>query len=138
MGSDAPPFLPSVTLCTMRNSRLERTPYVSNSKKILTLAHLRVFLSDFWSTTYRQTRLTTLNKRSTIKNGRGQCKSGRGFKIFARLLLTNPPVYNPGSAPVKVLKVYNPTYKIYRLYHCTSVAYLLLYYGYSKDQRHRL
>ena len=60
--------------------RLKRTPYLTNSKKILTVAHLGVFLGDFWSTTYRQTPLTT---RSAIENGRGQRKSGRGFKNFA-------------------------------------------------------
>ena len=48
----------SVSLCTMRNSRLERTPYLTNSKKILTVAHLGEFLSVSGRLLYRQTRLT--------------------------------------------------------------------------------
>ena len=69
-------------------------PLLTNSKKLLTVAHLGVFLSDFWSTTYRQPRPNT---QSAIENGRGQRKSRRGFKNLraqARVLwrILDPPL----------------------------------------------
>ena len=43
-GCHGSPFLPR-SLCTMRSFRLDGTPYLTN---ILTIAHLQVFLSEFW------------------------------------------------------------------------------------------
>ena len=49
-GSPLSAQVSSKNLCTKRKLRPGGTPYLTNSNKILTVAHLSVFLSEFWST----------------------------------------------------------------------------------------
>ena len=63
----------------MRNSRLERTPYLTNS---LTVAHLRVF----WAISDQLPTVKRLEHAVFIENGCGQRKRRRGFNQTA------PPV----------------------------------------------
>ena len=48
-GSPLSAQLSSRSVCTMRNFSLDGSPYLMNSKIILTIAHLQVFLNEFWS-----------------------------------------------------------------------------------------
>ena len=79
------------------------TPYLMSSKIILTVAHLQVLWSEFWSPRAQQ---TTQNTSFSIASGCGQRKNGRGQKNrvrFARVLYAqNPPLQNPKSATVLV------------------------------------
>ena len=61
-----------------------RTSYLMSSKIILTVAHLQVLWSEFWSPRAQQ---TTKNTPFSIASGCGQRESGRGQKI-ARALRT--------------------------------------------------
>ena len=53
----------------------------NNSKKIVTLAYLREFLSDFWSITYRQTR-SLWSKRGVVN-----AKKWAWFQKFTRAVV---------------------------------------------------
>ena len=75
------------------------TPYLMSSKIILTVAHLQVLCSEFWSPRAQQ---TTQNTPFSIASGCGQRKSGRGQKFARAVLYTlNPPLQNSKSATVK-------------------------------------
>ena len=54
------------------------TPYLMSSNIVLTVAHLQVLWSEFWSPRAQQ---TTQNTPFSIASGCGQRKSGRGQKI---------------------------------------------------------
>ena len=63
------------------------TPYLMSSKIILTVAHLQVFWSEFWS----RAQQTTQNMPFSIASGCGQrIKMGVAKKI-ARALCSEPP-----------------------------------------------
>ena len=93
----------------MRYSRLDGTPYLTNCQNIQTIAHLKLFLSEFWPSTCSRAQQKTL---FSIESGCGQRKSGRGFKknraLCAHSFNWNPPLYKAKSAtgaPHVVLKV---------------------------------
>ena len=74
------------------------TPYLMSSKIILTVAHLQVLWSEFWSPRAQQ---TTQNTPFSIASGCGQRKNERGQKIAraprAFFMLTTPlyKILNP-------------------------------------------
>ena len=82
------------------------TPYLMSSKIILTVAHLQVLWSEFWSPRAQQ---TTQNTPFSIASGCGQRKKWAWPKNrarFARVLYTqNPPLQNLKSATVEHLQL---------------------------------
>ena len=65
-------------------------PHLTNSKKILAVAYLRVF--------FEQSRINK-NVTSLIENECGQRKSGCGFRNSRAFIVNKPPVLNPGYTP---------------------------------------
>ena len=94
-GSPLSAQLSSRSVCTMRNFSVDGSPYLMNSKIILTIAHLQVFLNEFWSIACPRAQQTTQNTPFSIASGRGHHKKWawhQKFARFARVLCTqNPP-----------------------------------------------
>ena len=61
-----------------------------NSKIILSVAHLQVFLNEFWSTTCPRAQQTTQNTPFSTASGCGQREMWAWLKIRARSLYFNP------------------------------------------------
>ena len=70
--------LSSRSVYAVRNCRLDGTP-LPREQLNYSVAHLRVFLSEFWSTTCPRAQLTTQNSPFSIA-------SGCGFKIYVRFV----------------------------------------------------
>ena len=62
-----------------------RTGYVLQRALVLTVAHLRVHWSEFWSPRAQQ---TTRNTQFSMASECGQCKSGQGSKFRVRKVLS--------------------------------------------------
>ena len=85
-----PPFLPSSLVevyVLWETLVLMDPPYLMNSKIILTVAYLQVFLNEFWSIACPRAQQTTQNTPFSIASGRGHHKMGVASK-FARVLYT--------------------------------------------------
>ena len=78
-------------------------PYLMSSKIILTVAHLQVLWSEFWSPRAQQ---TTQNTPFSIASGCGQRKSGRGRKIARAsraFFILRTPLYKILNPPLLLL-----------------------------------
>ena len=81
------------------------TPYLMSSKIILTVAHLQVLWSEFWSPRAQQ---TTQNTPFSIASGCDQCKSGRGQKIARAkraFFMLKTPLYKILNPPLKKYEI---------------------------------
>ena len=101
------------------------TPYLISSKIVLTVAHLQVLWSEFWSPRAQQ---TTQNTPFSIASGCGQPKSGRGQKIARALrafFILRTPLYKILNPP---LISYHPLASQKRFYtwYIPVVVYLTL------------
>ena len=96
-GAMDPPFLPSslVKVYVLRETLvLMDPPYLMNSKIILTVAHLQVFMNEFWSIACPRAQQTTQNTPFSIVSGRGHHKNGRGIKTLRARIYLEPPFLN--------------------------------------------
>ena len=92
--------------------------YIYNTSwaaKVLTVAHLQVLWSEFWSPRAQQ---TTQKKPFSIVSGCGQCKSGRDQKIVCALrafFMLRTPLYkilNPPLACQYILQMLHAELKL--------------------------
>ena len=64
-----------------------------NSKSILTVARLQVFMNEFWSIACPRAQQTTQNTPFSIASGRGHHKSERGINSLRRRLASGKLPY---------------------------------------------
>ena len=85
--STEPPFLPRLLEILV----WIEPPFLTNSKKILTVAHLRVFLGDFCSNTCCMTEDLEPRSKMGVANAKVCVTSKISRALCARLLYRNPP-----------------------------------------------
>ena len=90
--------LSSKSVCTVSSFSLDRTPYLINSKIILTIAHLQVFLNEFWSITCSRAQQTANFDREWAWS----TEKWAWLQKFARVLSTRTPLSKILDPPLGV------------------------------------